>query len=264
MLKWIASTIAGLGLASVAIPAIANLADRDNPAEKLVHATGLANHQAEDLGASYAAIIPTTDPAGHPASPSATPAAQPTLDPKYDAFASPAEHEIATAMAFLDRLLSTNQPLPQNAYIAAATQLQNAWQPRYDKANRDYKVLAYRISHTEKMGSQYFETQARLTNSIIDPHQRERAAANDFHERESYLKWREQADQTLSQARLIKQDLDDMNVIITKQVLSANFTGLYHHFQKMPQSLLSLHAEIAEFQRRSDAITATFGPLSQP
>lgn len=262
-LKWIIAALVGLGIASVAVPAATHLSTSANEAEKLVYAAELSNNQAGDLSSSYTAIIPTIDADGDPISPQQQAEIRPTLGPQYQEFASQSEHEVQAAMDYLNRLLDETGPPPQTAYINAVNRLHQAWQPRYDKAAADYKVFAYRIHHTEKMAKEYFETQASLTQAIADPEKRRRAAANDFLEREAYLDWREQATTTLAHARLIKQDLDDMNVIITKQVLSANFAALYENFQEMPRSMLTLHAEIAEFQRRSDQITATFGPLPQ-
>lgn len=262
MLKWIIGSLVGLSVASVGIPTVMHLADTDNAAEKLVHAAELSNNQAGDLGSAYTAIIPTTDAAGNPVTPQEQAEIKPTLDPRYDAYASQSEHEVQAALDYLNVLLAEAGPTPQSEYVNAVNQLQQAWQPRYEKAATDYKVFAYRVHHTEKMAQEYFEIQARLTRTINDPEKRRHAAASDLLERESYLAWREQAARTLSQARLIKRDLDDMNVVITKQVLSANFAALYENFHEMPQSMLSLHAEIAEFQRRSDRITTTFGPLA--
>ena len=78
-------------------------------------------------------------------------------------------------------------------------------------------------------------------------------------EREVYLNWRAQAHSTLARARLIKQDLDDLNVLITKLELSANFAALYQDFQELPTSLLTLHAEIDKFREESEMINQTFG-----
>ena len=74
-----------------------------------------------------------------------------------------------------------------------------------------------------------------------------------------YLNWRAQAHSTLARARLIKQDLDDLNVVITKLELSANFAALYQDFQELPTSLLTLHAEIDRFREESEVINQTFG-----
>ena len=259
MLRWIISVLVGISAATVAIPAVSNLTDRDNEAEKLVHAAGLSNNQAADLDHAYSAIIPANDPEGNPVPAGELKENLPTPDPRLAPYTSQAEHEVQAALDYLNSLVAETGPPPQTEYIAAVTQLRQAWQPRYEKAAADYKVFAYRIHHTEKMAQEYFEIQSRLTRSINDPEQRNRAAANDLLEREIYLDWRDQANRTLAQARLIKRDLDDMNVIVTKQVLSANFASLYRDFQEMPQSMLTLHAEIAEFRRRSDHITATFG-----
>ena len=260
MLKWIIGSLVGISVAAVGLPLISNLSDRDNEAEKLVHAAELSNKQAGDLNDTYTAIIPTHDAQGNPIDETAATTAEPTPDPRYDAYTSESEHEVQAALDHLNALLSETGPPPQTEYITAVQQLQQAWQPRYERAASDYKVFAYRIHHTEKMAQEYFEVQHRLTQTINDPEKRSRSAANDQLEQRAYLEWREQATRTLTHARRIKQDLDDMNVIITKQVLSSNFASLYQDFQEMPQSMLTLHAEIAEFQRQSDHITATFGP----
>ena len=233
--------------------------DVDNQAEKLVEAAGLANHQAGDLGDSYHRIVPITDEEGNFVA-QQVPEAD---DDPYEQYASAAEHEVRDAINFLNELLDETGTPPQSAYLAAVNQLQAAWSPRYERAARDYKVLAHRVHHTEKMAANYFTHQAKLTLAIANADTRERADANDELERDAYLSWRDQAARTLTQAALIKQDLDDMNIVIVKLQLSANFATLYEDFQELPQSMMTLHADIAEFQRQSDEITATFGPAGR-
>ena len=260
MLKWIIGGVIGLGVAALLVPMVGQAFKSDNEAEKLVEATDKTNNQAGDLGNSYTRIVPVTNEEGEPATPEQQQEAEPTPDPRYDQYTSDSEHEVRDAIIFLNKLTTEAGPVPQTEYLTAVNQLQAAWAPRYAKAAQDYKVFAYRIHHAEKMAEEYFEVQSRLTSHITSPEVRARAESNDLLEREAYLEWRSQAFKTLSRARLIKQDLDDMNVIITKQVLSANFAALYQDFQELPQSMVELHADIAEFQKQSQEINATFGP----
>ena len=260
MFKWILAAAIGLGALSVGVPMISSAVSNDNEAQKLVQAADKTNNQAGDLGDSYTKIVPITDEHGEPTAPGENESDEP--DERYDQYTSEAEHEVSEAIVFLNKLLSETGPPPQTEYLSAVNQLQSAWSPRYDKAVQDYKVFAYRIHHSEQMAEEYFEIQARLSSRITNPEIRVRAERNDLIERDAYLEWRTQAHKTLARALLIKQDLDDMNVIITKQVLSANFAALYQDFQELPQSMLELHADIAEFQKQSDAITATFGPVA--
>ena len=262
MIKWILGGAIALGAASVAAPMISNGFNSDNEAQRLVEATDKTNNQAGDLGDSYTRIVPITNEKGEPIGPEQQVEQKEEVDQRYDQYTSDAEHEVRDAIIFLNELLAETGPPPQTEYLSAVNQLQSAWAPRYDKAAQDYKVFAYRIHHAEKMAEGYFEVQARLTARLTNSDIRGRAEHNDILERNAYLEWRTQAHKTLNRARLIKQDLDDMNVIITKQVLSANFAALYQDFQELPQSMVALHADIAEFQKQSEEINATFGPAA--
>ena len=250
----------GIGVATVGLALGASLVtgmmNGDNEASRLVEATDRTNHQAGDLGDSYSQIVPMTDEEGNPITPDPE---EQMLDEKYEQFATPAEHEVRDAMEFLVRLQTETGPVPQTEYIKAVRQLKTAWQPRYDKASADYKVFAYRIHHAEEMAQEYFEVQARLTNQIMNPDQRRQAELQDFKEREVYLEWRTQAHRTFATAQLIKQDLDDMNIMIAKLELSANFAALYQDFRELPPSLLTLHAEIDQFRAETMRINQTFG-----
>ena len=127
-------------------------------------------------------------------------------------------------MEFLNRLQTEMEPT-QTEYIQAVEQLQRAWTPRYERANDEFKRFARRIDHADAMAQEYFQVQQDLTVQIASPKDRRRAEAVDASEREVYLDWRDQAFKTLGQAKLIMLDLHDMNIIITKQSLSAHFAS---------------------------------------
>ena len=137
------------------------------------------------------------------------------------------------AMEYLNRLQTELESTPTE-YIRAVEQLQRAWTPRYQRAVQEYKRFAYRIDRADAMANEYFEVQEKLTHRIVNGEDRRRAEAIDAAEREVYLDWRDQAFRTLGQAQGIMVDLHDMNVIITKQSLSAHFAALYDEFHTIP------------------------------
>ena len=163
-------------------------------------------------------------------------------------------------MEFLRRLHEEAGPIPQTEYLAAVQSLKAAWQPRYDKAVADYKVFAERLHTAEEMSGEYFEVQAGLMAQITNPQQRRNAELQDFRGTRSVL---ELASAGPFHAGSSSADqagfADDLNVLITKLELSANFAALYQDFQELPTSLLTLHAEIDKFREESEMINQTFG-----
>ena len=138
-------------------------------------------------------------------------------------------------------------------------QLKRAWTPRYERANEEFKRFARRIDHADDMAYQHFQVQQDLTAQITSPKNRRRAGEIDATEREVYLDWRDQAFRTLGQAKLIMLDLHDMNIIITKQSLSAYFASLYEEFQAIPPEITMLHQELERFRTELEKIQQTFG-----
>ena len=239
-----------------------------NEATKLVEATERTNNKADNLNDSFTDIIPPapTSPEPQPAPvPADTPGSgapgQPTPDPtpdKYAAYADPSEHAVRDAMEYLNRLQTELEPNPTK-YINAVEQLQRTWTPRYERAVQEYKRFAYRIDQADAMASEYFQVQENLTTQIVNGEDRHRAKTIDAAERDVYLDWRDQAFRTLGQAQLIMADLHDMNVIITKQSLSAHFAALYDEFHAIPPAITLLHDELNKFREESDRIQKTFG-----
>ena len=188
-----------------------------------------------------------------------TPQPSPTPD-KYAPYARPSEHAVRDAIEFLNELRNDPDIAPSRTeYIQAVEMLEHAWAPRYARAATEYKRFAYRIDHADTMAVRYFKVQENLTAYIANPKDRRRAEGIDAAEREAYLKWRDQAFRTLSQAKSIMIELDDMNIIITKQNLSAHFAALYEDFQTIPPAITLLHKELARFREESERIQQTFG-----
>ena len=286
----------GLMVAAVALtgmilwPAVSGaLGNKPNEATTLVEATQQTNTKADSLNRSFTDIIPPAPSRPAPAAPrpgnvystvpdaaqNVGPAAsqggsgggsgtgvpapkgeQPTPTP--DPYAHPSEHAVQDAMEFLHKMQTEMEPT-RTEYIEAVDQLQRAWNPRYVRAVEEFKRFAKRIDHADAMAQEYFTVQQKLTAQIASPKDRRRAEAIDAAEREVYLDWRDQAFKTLGQAKLIMLDLHDMNLIITKQSLSAHFAALYEEFQTIPPEITMLHEELARFREESDKIQKTFG-----
>ena len=297
MIKYGIAAVGIALLAGILWPVMSNvLGGGSNEATRLVEATERTNSKADSLNDSFTDVIPpapidtvyTPPPAAVPGSgftggPSQGAQLQPrapgvpggpgipggpgngTQDgtgpqptPTPDKYAHPSEHEVRDAMEYLNRMRTEMQPT-QTEYIQAVEQLQRTWNPRYQRANEEFKRFARKIDHADEMAKEYFQVQERLTAQIASSESQGRARKIDAMEREVYLDWRDQAFRTLGQARLIMLDLHDMNLIITKQSLSAHFAALYEEFQNIPPEITMLHKELAKFREESNRIQQTFG-----
>ena len=298
MIKYILMSIAAAAVIGIAWPLIGSITGRAGPNEatQLVQATERTNTKADSLNDSFTDVIPPAprrmapmtarsmvNPVSHPTGdarripkgqapgPSGQettagtaagtgegePEPSPTPD-KYAPYEPASAHAVKDAIEYLNRLQTEMEPT-QTQYILAVEQLQRAWEPRYERAVDEYKRFAYRIDHADLMANEYFDVQKKLTAQIVNKKDKARAKEIDLREGEVYLDWREQAFKTLGQAQLIMYDLNDMNVIITKQRLSAHFAALYEDFQAIPPAISLLHEELARFREESDRIQKTFG-----
>ena len=291
MIRYILMGIAAAVVIAIAWPLASNVLGGNGPNEatKLVEATDRTNNKAESLNDSFTDVIPPAprQPAYSPvntigripqgalpgtagtsqetlngqpgtqAGNTGEPEPSPTPD-KYAPYEQPSEHAVRDAIEYLNKLQTELEPT-QTQYIMAVEQLQMAWAPRYERAVDEYKRFAYRIDHADRMAQDYFKVQEKLTAQIVNQEDRNRAKEIDIRERQVYHDWRGQAYKTLGQAQLIMYDLNDMNVIITKQRLSAHFAALYEDFQTIPPAISLLHEELARFREESDRIQQTFG-----
>ena len=276
MIKYGMAVVGVLLVMGILWPVVSGvLGKKPNEATRLVEATERTNNKAESLNRSFTDVIPPAPvretyrppspaPGAQATEASGTPSPQdpnqedPVPTPTPDPYEHPSEHAVRDAMEFLNRLQTEMEPT-QTEYIQAVEQLQRAWTPRYERANDEFKRFARRIDHSDAMAQEYFQVQQNLTVLISSPKDRRRAEAIDATEREVYLDWRDQAFKTLGQAKLIMLDLHDMNIIITKQSLSAHFAALYEEFQTIPPAITMLHEELARFREESEKIQQTFG-----
>ncbi len=287
MVKYLLMSVAAASVIAIGWPLVtAAFGGGPNEATQLVEATSRTNNKAESLNDSFTDVIPPAPPQSNldPSQPaqsaqeyanstfggpsgnsppqgtteqSAAPEVAPTPDP-YAAYEHPSEHAVRDAMEYLGRLQTELEP-SRAQYIQAVEQLQQAWTPRYERAVQEYKRFAYRIDHADAMASEYFRVQQNLTSRLSSPEERQRAELIDATEHMVYLNWRDQAFRTLGQAQFIMAELHDMNVIITKQSLSAHFASLYEEFHTIPPAITLLHQELARFRQESERIQETFG-----
>ena len=278
MIKYGMAVVGVLLVMGILWPVVSGvLGKKPNEATRLVEATERTNNKAESLNRSFTDVIPpapvretyrppASAPGAQATGAAGTPSPQdpnqenPVPTPTPDPYEHPSEHAVRDAMEFLNRLQTEMEPT-QTEYIQAVEQLQRAWTPRYERANDEFKRFARRIDHSDAMAQEYFLVQQNLTVLISSPKERRRAEVIDATEREVYLDWRDQAFKTLGQAKLIMLDLHDMNIIITKQSLSAHFAALYEEFQTIPPAITMLHEELARFREESEKIQQTFGAV---
>ena len=226
---------------SVGLPVVAEQiagGERDEGTE-LSEATGAAMRQANDVGESFGRLVPGQDDDGG--------------------------HEVAAALEALasadagETDIVANERTVADERIAAIEALRDAWGPRYRQATEERRRLAYRIEHAEGAARRYFETQARLTGRIRDPGERSRAGAGDRAEMRLYARWRDQAHRTRAQTDSIMDDLHDLDIRITKRLLSADFAAVYHDFLELPIAMGDLQRDLERFRVRSEEMGAALG-----
>ena len=271
-----AMVVAVVVVGSVALPLVAEPivgGERDEGAD-LAEAAGAAMRQANDVGHSFGRLIPARAEAAGEGDGDGRVREEPGSPPVSDRADGPdddARHEVAAALAALasvdggqadidahDRINANNR-IDAHERIAAIEALQDAWGPRYRQAEAERRRLAYRIEHAERAARRYFQTQTELTGRIKDPAERSHAQAADLAEKHVYARWRDQAHRTRAQADSIMNDLHDLDVRISKQLLSANFASVHRDFLELPIAIGDLHRDLERFRIRSEEIGAAFG-----
>lgn len=258
-----AIAVVAIVVGSVALPVLADgWNGDDNDARRLTEATGATVRKADDLGDSFGRVVPSrveapdADHIGTPAQPGGEQLAEPH---HHDGYSLSTEHEVAAALQALAALDASHTDFTSNEHVAAIQDLQHAWDPRYRRAKEEHERLSYRIDHADRAAKRYFDTQRNLTRQINNADDRLRAEQGDAQEWDLYRQWREQAGRTMAQADRIMVDLEDMDIRIAKQLLSANFAAVYRDFQQMPAAISALHRDLERFHAKSREINAAFG-----
>lgn len=249
-------------IGSMVLPVFAGeWSQKSDEGRALSEATGATMRQAGDVGKSFGSLIPASAEAA--VQEDSDTSVQNKPEPP-DSSDHPAEagddiqHEVAAALAALASVDTGRGDVATDERVIAIENLRDIWSPRYRQAEEEHRRLVYRIEHADRAAKRYFSVQTDLTGHIKSREERRRAEASDRAEMEVYEQWSTQAHQTLNQADRIMDDLHDMDIRITKQLLSANFTSVYRDFLELPIAISQLHRDLEQFRIRSDEIGATF------
>lgn len=140
------------------------------------------------------------------------------------------------------------------AKINSIDSLLDEWNPRYSRAQSALVKFDAAIVVAERRADDYLAAQSELTKQIRDPARRARAQSDDRTDRANYKQWRTQAHSAREQARQIILLLDDMDAILRKQELASEFSFDADGFSTVPADILSLEAELEQFQAASDTV----------
>ena len=140
------------------------------------------------------------------------------------------------------------------AKINSIDSLLDEWNPRYSRAQSALVKFDAAIVVAERRADDYLAAQSELTEQIRDPARRARAQSDDRTDRANYSQWRTQAHSAREQARQIILLLDDMDAILRKQELASEFSFDADGFSMVPADILSLEAELEQFQAASDTV----------
>ena len=194
----------------------------------------------------------------------ATGAERPTPRPdKYDDFANPADQLANDSRLWMYETCLDLECPEHDQYVAAVSQLHSEWDQRYQEAIHAHKRFAWRINRAKTVAHEYFEVQAKLTESMPNRQRRQHYRQKDQEEREIFRVWQTQADEILAQSNIIMDELRQMNIELNKQVLSAQFASVYRDFEVIPIAITNLHYDLESFRIKSRELEARFGPAAQ-
>ena len=253
-----ALVVSALVIGSVILP---SAMDGPDEAEALTAATDATARKAGDMATRFGDIVPDGaegDGRGRADAPSGTGLETHPSSRAAEYGRDATDHAVAAALRELAVLDARADGIARDERVIAVENLRAAWEPRYRQAEEERRRLTLRVEHADRAAARYFEAQAELTGQISDAEARLGAERGDRAERETYRRWREQAGRTMDQADRIMVELRDMDIRITKELLSANFAAVYQDFQEVPAAIDALHRDLEQFRARSEEIGAAF------
>ena len=143
------------------------------------------------------------------------------------------------------------------AEIADLDSLLSEWRPRYDEAKLAYTKFSASLTNTKSRVADYFAQQQALTEGMQDPENKAKARQQDEAEMLLYRQWQARADAALQTATEIVIQLDDMDANLKKMELRADF--VFDMSSSLPEVVIELNAQLADFQTSSDNIRAVSG-----
>ena len=252
----VAAVVIGLAAAPSVAGQIAG-GERDVGAD-LSAAAGAAMRQADDVGRSLGRLVPARAGASG------------------EGDGGDDRHEVAAALEALAAVdggrsggankrndagerNDANKHNDANERIDAIEALRDAWSGRYRSAEAEHRRLGYRIEHAERAAGRYFRAQAELTRGVRDPVERSRADAGDRAEMRVYARWRDQAHRTRARAGAIMDRLHDLDVMISKRRLSANFASVRRDLLELPIAVRDLDRDLERLRARWEEMGAALG-----
>ena len=205
---------------------------------------------------------PEGPPDGAPQAAVEVPEVTPTPNgEKYDQYANPTDRMTRETLAWMYEACIELECPVNDQYVLAVRQLHDEWDGRYQEAVFAHKRFAWRLSRAKVIGNQYFEKQRLLTESMPNRERRQYYRQRDQAEREVFRDWQIQADEILAQSNIIMDELRQMNIELSKQVLSAQFASIYRDFETVPIAITNLHHDLESFRIKSRELETRFGAV---
>ena len=183
------------------------------------------------------------------------PEAAPDIWPS-DAYISETPSEVQKAYGLMKQY-SDEGGVENDKLVKAARDLREAWEPLYVQAHKDYKLLNSRIELAKSTSAGYFAQQSSLTSAINNDEFRKRMQESDRHEQEIFEAWVTKADDIAALAYDVMEDMQDVNIYITKTNLSAHFAALQSATGSLPTSLEQLELQLEDFVAATDELNLT-------
>ena len=139
-------------------------------------------------------------------------------------------------------------------YVRRIESLVEHWEPRYSAARYDIDRFEHRFRTTQERLREYFSEQGDLTASVHDPYLRAELRRRDSEELEAYDRWTVEGKELLIKALAMRRELDDMDTVIRKQLLTVSMLSEYTAEVSIPASAESLYQSLNEFRNLSDEL----------
>ena len=143
---------------------------------------------------------------------------------------------------------------PQSSYQTDLKDLYERWAPAYQQAIYDLVKFEDRFQVAVSLTGAYLEEQSALTATIRNPGRRSEQEMFDREESDAVRRWVSNGDALMREMAMIKTDLEDMNVIITKQQLRVEFLSENAALYQIPESARQLHNSLDSFKDESDSL----------
>lgn len=143
------------------------------------------------------------------------------------------------------------------AVITNLDELLIEWRPRYEAATRAYARFDASIANAMSRAEEYFAQQQAITDGIRDLTKQANARLEDEADMALYRQWELRADSALKEATNFIIGLDDMDAILRKMELRADFVFDATAFTEVPAAITELNQQLFDFQVASENIKLT-------